>query len=84
MDTKPLKETADGRARQAQRLGDLASPVALLPEPEHRLTDRDGDGMWHDETSQKHFHETNHSHTVPMLWRDQTWCRDFAIKRHVA
>ena len=43
MDTKPLKETADGRARQAQRLGDLASPVTFLPEPEHRLTHRDGD-----------------------------------------
>src|SRR5271157_2391893 len=84
VETKPLEETADGGARQAQRLGDLASPVAFLPEPEHRLTDRDGDGTWHDETSQKHFHETNHSHTVPMLWRDQTWCRDFAIKRHVA
>jgi hypothetical protein len=48
VDTKPLEETADGRARQAQRLGDLASPVAFLPEPEHRLTHRDGDGMWHD------------------------------------
>ena len=84
VETKPLEETADGGARQAQRLGDLASPVALLPEPEHRLTDRDGDGTWHDQTSQKHYHETNHSHTVPMSWRDQTWCRDFAIKLHVA
>jgi hypothetical protein len=48
VDTKPLEETADRGARQAQRLGHLASPVAFLPEPEHRLTDRDGDGMWHD------------------------------------
>ena len=72
VETKPLEETADGGARQAQRLGDLASPVAFLPEPEHRLTDRDGDGTWHDETSQKHFHEINHSHTVPMWQRDQT------------
>jgi hypothetical protein len=84
VETKPLAETADGRAGQAQRLGDLARLVAFLPEPEHRLTDRDGDGTWHDQTSQKEFHETHHSPTVPMLQRDQTWCRDFAIKPHVA
>jgi hypothetical protein len=84
VETKPLEETADGRAGQAQRFGDLARPEAFLPEPQHRLTDRDGDGTWHDQTSQKHIHETNHSHNVPMLWRDHTWCRDFAIKLHVA
>jgi hypothetical protein len=84
VETKPLEETADGRAGQAQRLGNLATPVAFLPEPQHRLTDRDGDGTWHDQTSLKHIHETNHSHNVPMLRRDQTSCRDFAIKLHVA
>ena len=29
-ETKPLEETADGRARQAQRRGDLAGPAALF------------------------------------------------------
>ena len=45
--------------------------AALLPEPEHRLTDRDRDGTWHGQTSQKRYHETN----PPILYR----CRD-AIK----
>jgi hypothetical protein len=67
VEAKPVEETADGRAGQAQRFGDLASLVALLPKLEHCLTDRDGDGMWHDQTSKKNSHETNHSHTVPML-----------------
>jgi hypothetical protein len=49
--TKPLEETANGGARQIQRRNDLASAAALLPEPEHRLTDRDWDGTRHDQSS---------------------------------
>jgi hypothetical protein len=49
--TKPLEETAYGRARQIQGRGDLASAAALLPEPEHRLTDRDWNGTRHGQTS---------------------------------
>jgi hypothetical protein len=44
---KSLEETAHGGARQIQGRGDLASATALLPEPEHRLTDRDWDGTRH-------------------------------------
>jgi hypothetical protein len=44
---KPLEETAHGGAREIQGRGDLASATALLPEPEHRLTDRDWDGTRH-------------------------------------
>src|SRR5947199_103295 len=68
---KPPEETANGGARQAQGRDDLTGPAALFPEPEHRLTDRDRDGTWHGQTSQKHYHESN----CPILYQ----CRD-AIK----
>lgn len=68
---KPPEETANGGARQAQGRDDLTGPAALFPEPEHRLTDRDRDGTWHGQTSQKHYHESNR----PILYQ----CRD-AIK----
>ena len=68
---KPAEETANGGARQAQGRDDLTGPAALFPEPEHRLTDRDRDGTWHGQTSQKHYNESN----CPMLYQ----CRD-AIK----
>src|SRR6516225_6576662 len=68
---KPPEETANGGARQAQGRGDLTGPAALFPEPEHRLTDRDRDGTWHGQTSQKHYNESN----CPILYQ----CRD-AIK----
>jgi hypothetical protein len=56
---KPLEETANGGARQAQGRDDLTGPAALLPEPEHRLTERDRDGTSHGQTSQKYDHESN-------------------------
>jgi hypothetical protein len=65
---KPLEETANGGARQAQGRDDLAGPATLLPEPEHRLTDPDRDRTWHGQTSQKHYHESNR----PILYQ----CRD--------
>ena len=68
---KPPEETANGGARQAQGRGDLTDPAALFPEPEHRLTDRDRDGTWHGQTSQRHYNESN----CPILYQ----CRD-AIK----
>jgi hypothetical protein len=70
-ESKPPKETANGGARQAQGRDDLTGLAALFPEPEHRLTDRDRDGTWHGQTSQKHYHESNR----PILYQ----CRD-AIK----
>jgi hypothetical protein len=68
---KPPEETANGGARQAQGRDDLTGPAALFPEPEHRLTDRDRDGTWHGQTSQKHYNKSN----CPILYQ----CRD-AIK----
>ena len=39
---------ADGPSTgQSQRRGDLAGSLALFPEPEDGLTDRDGEGTWH-------------------------------------
>jgi hypothetical protein len=74
---KPLEETAHGGARQIQRRGDLASATALLPEPEHRLTDRDWNGTRHGQPPQKQYHETNYPRLYRCRPRDQTGCRDF-------
>jgi len=74
---KPLEETAHGGARQIQGRGDLASATALLPESEHRLTDRDWDGTRHGQTSEKQYHETNHPRLYRSRPRDQTVCRNF-------
>ena len=48
-------EEIDGRWRTGKPndVGDLTGPVTLLPEPEHRLTDRDRNGTWHGRISQK-------------------------------
>jgi hypothetical protein len=62
---KPPEEAANGGFRQIQGRGDLAGPMPLLPEPEHRLTDRDGDGTRHGQTSREPYHEINH----PILYR---------------
>jgi hypothetical protein len=46
-----LEQAIDGRARDPEPLGDLRGVPSLLPEPEHDLTDRDGDGAWHGRAS---------------------------------
>jgi hypothetical protein len=71
---KPLEEAAHGGIRHIAGCGDRAGLPALLPEPEHRLTDRDRDGARHGQTSQESHHETDH----PILYR----CRG-AIKPRV-
>lgn len=44
---EPPEEPSDGRACEPERRGDLMGLTALLPELEHGLTDRNGDGAWH-------------------------------------
>ena len=48
---EPLDETVDGRAREPERRGDLRGGLPLVPEPEHRLTNREGKGARHGRTS---------------------------------
>jgi hypothetical protein len=81
---KPLEEKANGRARQAQGRDDLTGPAALLPEPEHRLTDGDRDGTWHGQTSQEYYHESNHAILYQCRDAIKPGVRVFAIQLGVA
>jgi hypothetical protein len=52
IEPESLKQAIDRRVRDPELLGELRGVLSLLPEPEHDLTDRDGDGARHSRISQ--------------------------------